>query len=66
MDEICGLKFHLSYADVPQELVLEIPPLFNRKWLAHGQISKKRSSFLIPSFYRHEMDKSMSVLMSRE
>ena len=26
MDEICGLKFHLSYVDMPQEFFLEIPP----------------------------------------
>ena len=29
MDEICGLKFHLSYADMPQEFFLEIPPCAN-------------------------------------
>ena len=64
MDEICGLKFHLSHVDMPQEFFLEIlpcahhvifvtefvlliktPPFyevnsFNRKWLAHGGISK--------------------------
>ena len=27
MDEICGLKFHLSYlVDMPQDFFLEIPP----------------------------------------
>ena len=25
MDEICGLKFHLSYVDMPQDFFLEIP-----------------------------------------
>ena len=64
MDEICGLKFHLSYVDMPEELFLESPPcthhdisitefvlliktpfyevnlFLNRKWLAHGGISK--------------------------
>jgi hypothetical protein len=62
MDEICGLKIHLSYVDMPQdffgnssmptpclftefELLIRTPPFyevnsFNRKWLAHGGISK--------------------------
>ena len=26
MDEICGLTFHLSYVDLPQDFFLEIPP----------------------------------------
>ena len=60
MDEICGLKFHLSYVDIILEippcahlvifitefaLLIKIPPFyevnsFNRKWQAHGGISK--------------------------
>ena len=26
MDEICGLKFHLLYVDMPQKYFFEIPP----------------------------------------
>ena len=26
MDEVCGLKFHLSYVDIQQDFFLEIPP----------------------------------------
>jgi hypothetical protein len=64
MDEICGLKFQLSYVVMPQAFFLKIPPcahdvIFitefvllikippfyevnssNRKWQAHGGISK--------------------------
>ena len=63
MNEICGLKFHLSYVDMPQDfleippcahhvifitefvLLMKIPPFYevnlsNRKWQAHGGISK--------------------------
>jgi hypothetical protein len=44
MDEICGLKFHLSYVDMPQfpnssMLLIKTPPFyevnsFKGKWLA--------------------------------
>ena len=64
MDEICDLKFHLSYVFMPQVfseisrfehhftfitefvvLLIKTPPFyevnsFNRKWHAHGRISK--------------------------
>ena len=74
MDEICGLKFQLSYVDMLQDffwkflhaltvsfllntefvLLTKIPPFyevdsFNRKWQAHGGISK---IFLLDHFSR--------------
>ena len=30
MNEICGLKFHLLYVDMPQDFFLEISPCANR------------------------------------
>jgi hypothetical protein len=58
MDEICGLKFHLSYhiryaTFFITESFYELNSFCNRKWLAHGGISK--IFFLDPIIFRSEM-----------
>jgi hypothetical protein len=42
MDEICGLKFNLSYEDMPQEYCTFYGVNSNRKWLVPGGFSKNK------------------------